>query len=287
LSTHSFFRDTVQLEFDEKSHTYYREADDHALVKVPGVTTVCNILDHSIYLMPWAVKVAAQKLLATVPVKDNRVSISWKEFEQLVTDSKKAHREHFDAARDVGQLAHNWIDTAIVEAINTDGVIHEMPMPMFDDERAYNCGMNAFNWIQEHNVRWLASERKVYSRKFEYAGTMDGLATVDSCVDAECCKTWFVDALSLIDWKSSNHLRAEYLYQTAAYQQAYEEETGQAIEARWILRLGKEEGEFQSWYTTDFALHINAFLSCLSLYRNHNEVQESLKEGKRGRRQTR
>jgi translation initiation factor 2B subunit (eIF-2B alpha/beta/delta family) len=132
-----------------------------------------------------------------------------------------------------------------------------------------------------HNVRWLRTERKIYSRKYQYAGTLDGLATVDSCQDVACCGRIYQDELSLIDWKSSNHLRTEYLYQTAAYQQAEQEEFGCDIKARWILRLGKEDGKFEAWYEQNFEQDFEAFLGCLNLYRANKAVEKRMSDAKK------
>ena len=62
--------------------------------------------------------------------------------------------------------------------------------------------------------------------------------------------TQFKYRLSLSDCKTSNSLRVEYLLQIAAYQHAYQEETGENIEDRWVIRLGKDDAtEFDPWHT--------------------------------------
>ena len=134
----------------------------------------------------------------------------------------------------------------------------------------------AFDWMQKHNVRWLCTEREVYSRKYGYAGTTDGLALVDSCSNPTCCAHLFLDELSLIDWKSSNALRLEYLFQTAAYQNAIVEETGETIDARWILQLDKDTGKFDPWYETDFDQDFEGYLACLSLQPIHRAVEKRM-----------
>ena len=125
-------------------------------------------------------------------------------------------------------------------------------------------------WMQEHKVRWLKTESKVYSRQYMFAGTMDGLAEVDG----ELC---------IVDWKSSNHLRTEYLYQTSAYQQAIQEEFGDPVAARWILRLGKEDGKFEPWYEKNFEEDFTAFLLCLQLKRQHKQIERRMAEAKKAR----
>ncbi len=153
------------------------------------------------------------------------------------------------------------------------------------DERATNCVKAALLWMRSHNVKWLKTEEKIYSRKHDYAGTMDGLAYVDSCTDPACCSEKYTHRLCLIDWKSSNQLKTEYCFQTAAYQQALQEEHDSPIESRWVLRLGKSEeeaGKFEPWFLSnaDFVTDLDAFLACLTLTRLVDSVEERMKSQK-------
>jgi hypothetical protein len=281
-----FYDGAITLRFDKENHAYHLMLEDGTTEIQDGVTTISNILDHSFYLLPWACKMMYLKLLRTIPRtiinSTECVYLMWEPFDKILQEAKSAHREYFMDAGDVGNMAHAWLEESIKTAIRHNDGIVERPAPQTPaDERAVNCGMAAFKWMQAHNVRWLHTERKIYSRKWKYAGTMDGLATVDSCDNPACCHKFFMDQLSLIDWKSSNHLRIEYLYQTAAYQNAQQEEFGQEILARWILRLGKEDGEFEAWYETDFAKDFETFLACLQLHRLNREVDKRMRDTKK------
>lgn len=283
-----FYDGAVTLKFDKENHAYHLILPDGTTEIQEGVTTISNILDHSMYLMPWAVKMMYLKLLKTVPRmaeldgKQYTESIAWGDFDKLLLEAKFAHREKFEDAGDIGHMAHSWIEESIKWAIkHNEGIVEKMHVTAPDNEQAVNCGLAAYKWMQAHNVRWISTERKVYSREHKYAGTLDGLAIVDSCDDPGCCHRFFMDELSVIDWKSSNHLRIEYLYQTAAYQAAYQEEFGTEIKSRWILRLGKEDGEFEAWYETDFAQDFDSFLACLKLYRLNKAVDKRMRELKK------
>ena len=286
-----FYGGAVTLRFDKENHVYHLVLPNGTSEIQEGVTTISNILDHSMYLMPWAVKMMYLKLLKTVPRTsdisgDSRMDwvspLRWSEFDALLQEAKGAHREKFEYAADVGHLAHSWIEESIKHAIaKNDGIVEKMHPTAPDNEQAVNCGLAALKWMQAHNVRWISTERKVYSREYGYAGTLDGLATCDSCTDPACCHTFFMDELSVIDWKSANHLRIEYLYQTAAYQNAYQEEHLVDIKSRWILRLGKEDGEFEAWYETDFDADLRAFLACLNLYRLNKAVEQRMRDLKK------
>jgi hypothetical protein len=279
-----FYNGEIVLIFDKENHAYHLILSNGETEIQDSVTTISNILDHSLYLMPWAVKMMYLKLLRTMPrmVDGCTASMKWEVFDHIAQEAKSAHREKFEDAADVGGMAHSWLEESIKYAIkHTDGIVEKMHPVAPEDERAVNCGLAAFRWMQAHNVRWKHTEKKVYSRQYKYAGTMDGLAIVDSCDDHSCCPQMFLDQLSLIDWKTSNHLRIEYLLQTAAYQHAQQEEFGDQIGARWVLRLGKEEGDFEAWYALEFDKDFETFLACLNLYRLNKEVDKRMRDQKK------
>jgi hypothetical protein len=280
-----FYDGEITLRFDEGSWTYYRILPDGGLEAQSGVTGVCGIIDKSMYLIPWACKMMYLKMLRTTPrTPDDQVGqMAWSEFDTLLQEAKKAHKERLDDAGDVGSAAHAWIEDTIRNAITFNGgIVDKMNDLAPTDERSINCGMAAFDWMQKHNVRWLTTERKIYSRQYKYAGTCDGTALVDNCDNPACCTRLFMDELSLIDWKSSNQLSVQYLYQTAAYQNAImEEEPATVIKSRWILRLGKEDGKFEPWYEVNFAQDFAGYLACLNLQRAHKSVEKRMSDQKK------
>ena len=153
------------------------------------------------------------------------------------------------------------------------------------DERAIQAVKAALRWMKAHNVQWLKTEEKIYSRKYDFAGTLDGVAYVDSCLDSACCQEQYKHRLCLIDFKTSNHLSTGYCFQTAAYQQAVQEEYNSPIESRWVLRLGKSEeeaGKFEPWFLSnkDFVTDLDAFLACLNLTRLVDSVESRMKTQK-------
>ena len=277
-----FYNGAITLRFDEPSWTYYLVRDDGSLEAQSGVTGITKIIDKP-YLKPWAAKMMFLKLLRTMPRDgENIKAIPWVEFSQIAEEAKSAHTERLEEAGDVGTAAHTWIENSIRNAIaNTRSIVEKMNDFAPTDERSVNCGLAAFDWMQKHNVRWISTEHKIYSRQYKYAGTSDGTATVDSCDDPTCCPRMFLDELSLIDWKSSNQLSLEYLMQTAAYQNALMEETGAEIKSRWILRLGKEDGKFESWHEYNFEDDFKGYLACLSLSLIYKAIEKRMSTEKK------
>lgn len=282
-----FYDHTIELRFDRKTWQYFRadKVDDNGdLEKVDGVTHSCHIIDKSNALIPWACKKMAQKLFLTVPITITKsgtpaVIMKQEDFDKLVTEAKSAHKEILEDAGDVGHAAHNWLEQYIKLEL---GLLSDKNLAQLYedlekiDPRAKKCCQAALHWMKIHNVRWISTEQKIFSLEHNFAGTMDGKALVDGCGDPRCCPRSYNDYLMLIDWKSSNGLWPEYRLQTAAYQRADTEENDTLYQGRWIIRLGKEDGEFEPWHLgpEEFEHDWWAFQCCLMLTRAIRVVEQ-------------
>jgi hypothetical protein len=282
-----FYNGSIELRYEPKGHVYYRIIDGE-FVPQDGVTTVVHIIDKSDALIPWGCKQMATKLLATtpfmqLPTGDKVVpQMKYEDYEKIVLESKNAHKEKLDEAAQVGHEAHGWIEQYI-KAVLSDNESRKLELlaKFPEDERARNCCLAALEWMAKHNVRWICTERKIYSRSHQYAGTMDGKAWVDSCDDSLCCPHAFKDRRSVIDWKSSNYLYLEYALQVAAYKYADEEELHERIEDIWIIRLGKDDAEFDPWHLQDqtfIDLAFRGFVLALDLHRKVRDIKAILRD---------
>lgn len=274
-----FYNGTERLWFNEDEWTYYRETPS-GLVEVGGVTKPIHIIDKSDALTPWASKMCAEKALRLYTawhdgLEPGRRPMHPEEFSTLMGEAKSAHRDKLEDAGLVGHAAHAIIEEAIQIAIEeSDGRVFGYATPTPKDERVLNCVDAAIAWMKKHEVKWLETERKIFSRAYNYAGTMDGLCLVDG-------------KLSVADWKTSNYLYPEYAYQTAAYAQGYYEEMGELVVDRWIMRLGKVDGKFESWHITGLQAwrrDFDVFSLCQQLHIEHNAGVERMKEYKRAQR---
>ena len=275
-----FYGHSICLEYSDKEHTYLKDG-----IPQESVTQIVKILDKSEALINWACKMMFQKALSLIAFyrheQTGEISVSYEEFEELLNTARIAHRERLEEAADVGKVAHAWIEAFIKATIRRDrqarrDLLNQLP----SDPRAASCCRAAIKWMVSHNVRWLQTEKKIYSRQWGYAGTADGLCVCDSCGDRLCCPRRFTSRLSLADWKSSNALHIEYLFQTAAYEHAIEEEWKVDIRDRWVIRLGKEDGKFDPWHLTaeTFDRDFAGFITCLEAYRTVRDVKARMKE---------
>jgi hypothetical protein len=289
-----FYRDAsgvpqITLKFDKEKWIYYLVREDGSLEKQWGVTGTCHVIDKSDALMPWACKMMDEMLRRTMPTRTRAddvlvtVELPFTDFEALTKEAKSAHKNRVEDAAEVGHIAHDCIEQSIKRAIESNSGIVTEWVNFPTDERAASSCEAALKWMQAHNVRWKATERKVYSRKYKVAGTLDGLCLVDSCSDYLCCpgtkeRPAFKDRLTVADWKTANGLYPEFCYQTAIYQFAVQEEDGITVEDRWILRLDKEDATFEPWHLTAdcYEADLHGFLSCLQLVQAHDAVTKRI-----------
>lgn len=290
-----FYNGTVELRFSVKDHIYYEVGPLGDLTPLDNVSSICHIIDKSMALVPWAAKMVAEKVIRTVPVVVDNEGCEWVEpitstdFFNLVMEAKTAPKDVLEDAGDVGHIAHKCIEESILFALANDPekkVRSLVGVPA--EPRAASCAFASKKWMDAHNVRWVLTECKVFSKEHKYAGTMDGLCIVDSCSDPACCAHAFKDHLSIADWKSSNYLYLEYIFQVSAYKAGrIEEFPEEKIVDCWVLRLGKEDGEFEPWHLTedDFPADFAGFLECLALSRKVALVGTRLKGQKKLKRE--
>ncbi len=284
--------ETIKLRFDKVAHEYTRLTLVDGMAKwiiVPGVTTILGIKDKSQVLMPWAVNETVSYVKADfLDLDPEQLSTIMQDplhlQEWLFTtldEAKKNYREASKTATDIGKEAHDWLEKYVLAKIaGNDGLLVELEDQRAKmDERAISCCEAALDWMRKHNVRWMFTERKVYSRKFDIAGTLDGVCHVDSCDDPECCPRFFRDVLSIIDWKSSNALYDTYRWQGAPYKHALKEELDLDVQHIWVIQLGKYDGAFKKWHIweDDYEMDLACFVALLQAVRTTEFCTQTLR----------
>jgi len=239
----------VLLTFDAKTHRYV--VTDHGRTfPVPSVTTILSVVDKSGPLTQWAANCAIDCLREKIQPGQTYDEIA---LEGIFQDARFNFRRINREARSIGSVVHNWIERYLKAAAG------EVPPPFPLNQQARRCCEAAMAWIREREFQPLAVELKLYSRRYRYAGTMDSAVGGVAMVSGH---------RSVVDWKTSGGIYPEYRLQTAAYAQAYEQMTGEPIEERWVVRLGKDDGAFEavcfphSQQTAD----LRAFLAAFRLY---------------------
>lgn len=199
----SLFKGRIKIKFFNESHQYWVNGK-----RKTGVTTILGVIDKSRPLVIWATELFRDYLLEKL---EDGIE------ESHIHEGCSLHEVRKAEAASIGDEAHTWIEQYI------KGEDPEMP-----ETREAQIAINAFlDWVASNKVKFISSERVVYSKKHDYVGKMD----IEAKVNGKLC---------LIDIKTSNSLYNTYALQTAAYVKADEEESGKKYHGRWLIRLAKE-----------------------------------------------
>ena len=154
--------------------------------------------------------------------------MSGKEYFAFLKEAKGAFRRYTKGAAESGTIAHDYIENHVCEKPQPK----ELVIKINKDNNAKNSVKSFDAWEREHKVEWVASELVIGSETHEFGGTLDAIAYVDNIP-------------SLIDFKTSNQISADYFLQTAAYQIALEEMGFMPLQ-RIILRIPKNGDGFET-----------------------------------------
>lgn len=219
-----------------KAHTRYKNAEG---LVVPSVTTIIgqNLGWNKGALIGWARKMALQGI-----------------------DPNKER----DEAADIGTLAHALIEEHItttaphLEPVIVDRSLYS-PANLEKAESAFRAYLD---WEEKEEIDLtdprVRSEERIVSEWYQYGGTLDFIAPLHG-------------TMTLIDFKSTNHLFVEHKIQLAAYEWLYEEKYGEKIPTL-LLQIGKEEADFHPHSFADLSNHFEVFKHLIKLHALHKEV---------------
>lgn len=243
----------VSLLYSPGNHTYRARIKDKEY-KVPSVTSVLGVISKPA-LIPWAVNNTVELIRASI---GSGVEHSESFLEEVYAQAKKESGRIKQHAANIGTEAHKVLEE----------YIHTGAAPANLEGEVGRCVRAGIDWLSSQEIRWIAQELPIYSRRYRYSGRLDGLAEVNG-------------VLTLLDWKTSKNVYSEYRLQTAAYNKAVEEEDpSKVIQQRILIRLGKEDGAFdphvypRNTLRKDFC----AFLGAKRLYDQLKHIEKEEKQ---------
>lgn len=219
VEEHKLYKGRIIVNFYPDSHQYRIDGK----VKT-GVTSIIGIKDKSTALVSWTreetAKMAFDMLSRGTVIK-----------EAEIIESAFASERMKEKAADLGTQIHDWCEQYINHKIKPT----KYPMPEMPEDSNVVTGVTSFlQWESEHKVKFMWSERILYSQKHDYIGRADFAAKVDGLT-------------CLCDLKSGNGLYNGVRMQTAAYAMADTEETKEKYDGRWAIRIAKETpAEYES-----------------------------------------
>ena len=170
----------------------------------------------------------------------------------------KEYEEIGNVAKNFGTRHHKWLELYI------KAKIEGKPEPQ-DPVEAINVNLlNEFKrWeIKNPQIKYILSERYVYSKTYDYVGTFDLLTEEEG--------QWVIN-----DYKFANQLDIGYLLQLAAYAIALEEEFQFPVRKGRILRFDKRKKTLNETVVVDLNPFKSVFL-CLIPIVKYIDLKENL-----------
>lgn len=238
IKTRNLYNNTIKIDFIENPYHKYIVNGQSGIISVTAVT---GVLDKPA-LKFWSVKLMKQHLEEFI---NNTQSFSLDTLRIQIEEASNAHTRKMQKEATSGSLVHEWAEAYILNQLE------KKPKPeMPKDERVLNGVIAFLKWVEEHRVKFLASELLLYSRKHGYAGLMDAKAKIKNRIYA-------------IDFKTSSGVYPEFFMQLAGYRGADEEESNQKYEGSIIINFSKDTGEFKSYHSKNHKAEYQAFLGLL------------------------
>jgi hypothetical protein len=212
----------------------YRNKDGKRL---PSVTTILSRYKDSGALIKWAYR-------------------QGRAHAELEAQGLPAPRDLYDKsgetakAAEAGTIGHNMIEAHILgQAFTADPET---------DLGVYTRALNAFEqyrrWADQTRIEIVATEMGLVSEAHQYGGTLDAIGKIG-------------DEIVLLDWKTSNAIYGDYLYQLAAYALLLEENRPELTPKGFhILRIAKESADFAHHSYGELDNEKRAFVLMRELY---------------------
>ncbi|MFA5322707.1 MAG: PD-(D/E)XK nuclease family protein [Smithella sp.] len=159
--------------------------------------------------------------------------------------------ESRDKASELGTIVHDMVENFI------RGTLAPMPELNEIDHKAVVSAYEAFQeWFDSNKFKVVAQEIQLVSEIHLYGGTPDAIA-----MDGK-------GRLCLLDWKTSNGVYQDYLFQLGAYRMLWNENNpdNQLTGGSHLCRFAKENGDFAHHFYPNIDEAERGFLLMRGLY---------------------
>lgn len=242
------------FKFEEGKHRYTLDGKP-----LTGVTTILQVIAKPA-LIQWSADMACGFIRDWA--EKNTGASGDTPFDELIlalAEARLAHRKRKEAAGDIGTDAHKEIEYLVIDAIkNNDGLTRLIPNNN-DNGQVRKMVDNFLTWATENKVKFLESEKRLYSKEHWYAGTVDLVFEMDG-------KRYIGDV------KTSSAIYNEHFYQMAAYDICLQEMGQEKVDGYIVINL-KKDGTMDLKMAQNVEINKQAFLHALGLYRIINSLE--------------
>jgi hypothetical protein len=238
----------------EHGHTIIFNESGHKYVKdnqyVPGTSGILDMLANN-SLWGWKLSEQEKAIKKAMEVKNIPIDVIADVMIEAKSGNDKKQTKTLSIGTVVHKLAEHWLKK------------EQFVEP--EDKVIKDCFNKFKDFWNKNNLELIESEKILYSIK-GFCGTLDIVAKDKK------------NNLILIDIKTSNGIYHNYVLQLHGYKYAYEEQTGKKINKLCIVRLPKNDDDFESRVLAYKPQHTKAFLGLLDCYKSKQLYDDQLKE---------
>ena len=242
--------------FDKENHLHI--LDGKALT---GITTVLGVIakpaliqwsaDEAVKYLGWWNEKYEDKMEDLMAKWTDMRELKTSDFYKLLCEARLAHRKKKEKAGDWGTEVHAWIEQYIKGCMSGTPELNSVPL---QEGTQRDACTNFMKWTHENKVKFIESERNLYSREWWTGGIADIVCEIDG--------KKFVG-----DVKTSSAIYPEMWIQGAAYAKMLKEMgLHDNIEGVVIINC-KKDGGFQVETSYGLEDKIKSFEAALTLYR--------------------
>ena len=233
------------IEFNKEKHVYI-----HNNQYIVGMSTILSKLA-SPMLENW--KIANQ--VNAIKKEMERHGIPIDKIETIILNAKTNAKKQGDSILNIGSMVHKFCEMWLKGEKFTEP----------SDPVVKACFDKFKKFWKKHKLKLAESEKILYSER-GYCGTLD-LVAIDPKGN-----------LWLIDIKTSKGIFINMVHQVHGYKLAYEEQTGKKINKMYIVRLPKDNGNFEARHILYKKEHLKAFLGLLSCHKSELIFNEQVRK---------
>lgn len=232
-----------------ENYTFDKVRHIHTLDGKPlqGITTILGVINKPA-LIQWSANMAVDYIEQNFPTVEQIMKGEIK-LSDIFKEARVAHRKKKESAGDIGTSIHEAVEKYIKEGLKESS-----------DELVQKCLNNFIQFSEENNVKFLESEKNLYSREYWLGGIVDFVCEIEG-------EVWIGDI------KTSSGIYPENFLQMAGYQIMLEEMgLYKNIKGHIVVNLRKD-GNMEVKKNCEVGSHKKAFLSALELYRCLNDIK--------------
>jgi hypothetical protein len=253
--------------FDEKEHLHMLDGKH-----LTGVTTILGVIAKPM-LIQWAANMACDYIKEKATPFTHEGKEIYSVYEEILKEARVAHRKKKESAGEFGTNVHNAIETFIKGLITNSS---EEPLRAVLNTLTpleLKAVEHFTKWAQDNKVKFLESEKHVYSRSLWVGGICDIVCEIDG-------KRYVADI------KTSSGIYPEAFIQCSAYAKMLEEMGMQVAEHEnevrpdlyskfdgvLILNCNKKGG-FEHAFNYDIEGNFECFKAAVKIYRQMNAIK--------------